>query len=98
MQSWKHPASVYGIALSADGKFAYTAAWQGGIKVWDTEKNQTVQEWTAHQSSANAVSVNAKQDRLAALVMMASSKFGNELGLDTAFKNIKIWSKSKASN
>lgn len=89
VQSWKHPASVYGIALSADGKFAYTAAWQGGIKVWDTEKNQTVQEWAAHQSSANAVSVNAKQDRLASVGNDGKLKIWQRTGTGYSFQEYK---------
>lgn len=88
-QSWKHPTSVYAIVLSADGKFAYTAAWQGGVRVWDTQSNQFIQEWGAHKSSANAVSVDAKQDRLASVGNDGQLKIWQRVGTDQRFEEYK---------
>lgn len=61
---WKQVASVYGLKLSQDGQTAYTAAWKGGISVWDVAQSRSVMNWQAHQQSANALDVSEDQLRL----------------------------------
>jgi WD40 repeat protein len=62
-----HAGSVYGIDFSNDGKYIFSAAWKGGLWMWDTHKQEKIMEWSAHQSSANAVSVSKDQSRIASV-------------------------------
>jgi WD40 repeat protein len=78
-----HAGSVYGIDFSDDGKHIYTAAWKGGISMWDAHTQEKIMEWPAHQASANAVSVSKDQARIASV--------GND-------GYIKIWQRDLNSN
>ncbi len=78
---WKHPASVYGLSLSDDGKSAYTAAWKGEIQEWDVAQAKPLTSWQAHQQSANALALSADQMRMASV--------GND-------GRIKVWERSSA--
>lgn len=78
---WKHPASVYGLSLSRDGKTAYTAAWKGEIQSWDVALSTSLASWSAHQQSANALALSADQLRMASV--------GND-------GRIKVWERPTA--
>lgn len=78
---WKHPASVYGLSLSEDGKTAYTAAWKGEIQAWDVTQAKPLTSWSAHQQSANALALSADQMRMVSV--------GND-------GRIKVWDRTSA--
>lgn len=54
-----HSASVYGVALSADGRRAVSASLDRTLKVWDLERGRELFALEGHSAPVNAVSVSA---------------------------------------
>jgi WD40 repeat protein len=61
--NWKHPGSVYGLSRMV-GKHIFSAAWKGALSEWDSSNGELIRSWSAHEGSANAVSVSANGLRL----------------------------------
>jgi WD40 repeat protein len=59
-----HRNRVNGVAISADGKRALSASWDGVVRYWDLEKGELIREMKGHQSpyiNSVTLSANGKQ-------------------------------------
>ena len=54
-----HSYSVTGVAVSADGRRAVSASWDGTLKVWDLEGGRELHTLEGHSGEVNGVAVSA---------------------------------------
>ena len=58
-----HSGGVHGVAVTADGKRAVSASWDGTLKVWDLETGGVLRTLEGHTGSVTGVAVTADGKR-----------------------------------
>jgi WD40 repeat protein len=59
----KHGERVNGVAISADGKRALSACWDGALRYWNLENGELLREMRGHQGLINSVAMSADGKR-----------------------------------
>jgi WD40 repeat protein len=54
-----HSESVYGVAITPDGRYAVSASGDKTLRVWDLESGQTLRTFEGHTDRVNAVAVTS---------------------------------------
>jgi len=72
----------YELVFHPNGRYYYTAAWDGKIKVWDANQNKLIKEYAAHLDMIRALNISANGKYLVT---------GDEAGL------INIWEIANSS-
>jgi WD40 repeat protein len=58
-----HSNRVNGVAISADGKRALSASWDGLLRYWNLEKGDLIREMAGHQAGINSVALSGDGKR-----------------------------------